>query len=87
MKHIKKFENIEDNWTPTRGITVGALKDKLSKFDDSLEVMVLDGFNGGGDPRNISISSEPIEITSEYKGHDCEGKIGDMVVILSYGNY
>lgn len=62
----------------------------LNKFDENIEVMILDGFNGGGNPREIN--NKPIDlytITEEnerYSG-DCDDMIGEEVVILGYGSY
>lgn len=62
---IKKF-NESSNTSLYRGrLTVRNLIDLLSKFDEDLEVMILDGFNGGGNPRRINIGPVLDEIQPE----------------------
>lgn len=87
MKHIKKYNESQDYTIGTR-MSVKELIDHLSQFDENLEVMILDGFNGGGNKRSINYSpDEPITVAENEKGHDCEGKTGKKVVILGYGCY
>jgi hypothetical protein len=53
------------------------------------EVMVLDGFNGGGVPRTINIGPKRHTITSEdtEKTVDCECREGESVVLIGFGSY
>lgn len=60
----------------------------LSELDNNDEVMILDGFNGGGFPREINYQKS-IEIT-DYDAHhcaDCEDMIGRKVFVIGYGSY
>ena len=52
-----------------------------------LELMVLDGFNGGGYPREINVGPAVRTITEEdaEASGDCEGAIGDKVLVVGYG--
>jgi len=54
-----------------------------------LEVMILDGFNGGGYKRTINIDPSLQEITPEEDDNcgDCEGRAGELVVHIGYGCY
>ena len=62
---------------------------QLSEFPPETEVMILDGFNGGGEPRSINLGPSIRTITkkNEDEGADCEGKVGKKVIILGYGCY
>jgi hypothetical protein len=70
-------------------MTVSELISELSQYDPSLEVMILDGFNGSGTPREINLG--PVtQLISEEDGQesaDCEWMVGDEVVIMGYGCY
>jgi hypothetical protein len=62
----------------------------LSQFDGKTEVMILDGFNGGGNKRDINLRpSDLLTITKEdsERSGDCEGRVGEQVVVLGYGCY
>ena len=55
-----------------------------------MEVMILDGFNGGGSPR--AINSGPREYIIKQSDidemGDCEYKVvGERVILLGYGSY
>lgn len=62
---------------------------RLEKYPDNMEIMILDGFNGGGEPREINHGPCAVTITKENKdeGADCEGKVGEKIVIIGYGCY
>ncbi len=68
---------------------ISTLIDSLNSYDPSTEVMILDGFNGGGDPREINLGPSERVITEQNAkdGADCEGKVGETVVVLGYGSY
>lgn len=70
-------------------MTVGELINKLSKYDTNDQVMIRDGFNGGGDPREINFGPHEDQITSENAENaaDCEDIVGETVVVLGYGCY
>ena len=62
----------------------------LQTFDTpDMDIMILDGFNGGGYPREINYGPKQINIieTDAYATDDCEDKIGETVVIIGYGCY
>jgi hypothetical protein len=53
-----------------------------------MDVMILDGFNGGGTPRELNlvtvkvITEDHAEVTA-----DCEDRIDEQVLVLGFGNY
>lgn len=53
------------------------------------EVMILDGFNGGGEPRDLNSGPSGIVITPRHakESADCEDKVGQTVWIIGYGCY
>ena len=54
------------------------------------EIMILDGFNGGGAPRTINCGPVAERVTQEMRREsgDCEGlKIGTTIVVIGYGLY
>jgi len=62
----------------------------LSKFDDNTEVMILDGFNGCGNKRDINLTPSNLRAITEEDAEDCgdcEGRVGENVIILGYGCY
>jgi hypothetical protein len=70
-------------------MTTKQLIQLLRKHPPTAQVMILDGFNGGGAPRDLNlgpalqaISSEDADATA-----DCEQRIGEKVVVLGYGCY
>lgn len=82
---IKKF-----NESYTGRLTVKDLKSRLDKFDDNLEVMILDGFNGGGNPRRINIGPLKAEIGPDDidSCSDCHiYNVGDEYVQIGFGSY
>jgi hypothetical protein len=86
---IRKFNEEQDlSWYTSK--TVGQLKELLSKYDDDVEVMILDGFNGGGNPRAINSGPREYKITQSDIDEmgDCEHKeVGEQVILLGYGSY
>lgn len=68
---------------------VGQLIKALEAFDAKKEVMILDGFNGGGTPRTINLGPALREVTESDadEASDCEGLIGQTVVRMGYGCY
>lgn len=70
-------------------MTAKTLRDMLDGFRDDTEVMILDGFNGGGCPRTINIGPCKRKISEENANDsaDCEGKIGKDVIVIGYGCY
>ena len=63
---------------------------RLQKLDQDKEVMILDGFNGGGHPRTINLGpgEHDIEAADIENASDCEDfKVGDVVIRMGYGFY
>lgn len=66
---------------------ISYLKNQEKLLGD-IEVMILDGFNGGGYPREINLIREhKITLEDCDESADCEGKFLDDVVLLGYGCY
>jgi hypothetical protein len=57
--------------------------------DPDAEIMILDGFNGGGSPREINLVHPSYDITEAdaSEAADCEGIVGQTVTVLGYGCY
>jgi hypothetical protein len=70
-------------------MTINELIQQLSEHDLDKEVMILDGFNGGGQPREINIGPTERVITTDNAGHcfDCEHLLGAEVIVLGFGSY
>lgn len=75
---------------------VAQLIEKLSKLDPSLEVAILDGFNGGGSPRTINYGplmwdkediEESIQLDDELDYSDLNSKSGTPIVLMGFGCY
>jgi hypothetical protein len=50
--------------------------------------MILDGYNGGGVPRDINVYSQrTITGADADDTADCEQRIGEVVYVLGYGCY
>ncbi len=62
---------------------------KLKEYPEDMEVMVLDGFNGGGHPRDINLGPvrQRISAADEKETADCEGRRGESVLVIGYGCY
>ena len=62
---------------------------KLFKESGDVEVMVLDGFNGGGYPRTINLGPKAYQLSEEdaYDSSDCEERVGETVIQMGYGCY
>lgn len=59
------------------------------QYDPNAEVMILDGHNGAGAPREINMGPT-VRVISQADaddGADCEGKVGKSVVVMGYGCY
>lgn len=70
-------------------MTVKELIEKLAKFDPDTEVMIFDGSNGYGNPRTINLGPFKYAITENMASDtaDCEGKVGDKIIVLGFGCY
>ena len=53
------------------------------------EIMILDGFNGGGYPREINLGPVKHIITADdaEESGDCEEIVGQEIMIMGYGFY
>lgn len=70
-------------------MTIADLIRRLEKLDPTMDVMILDGFNGGGTPRELNLGPASHIITAENAEDtaDCEGREGEKVVVLGFGCY
>jgi len=70
-------------------MTIATLIDRLKDYPADQEVMLLDGFNGGGEPREINVGPYARVITKQNanNGADCEDKVGQTVVVMGFGCY
>lgn len=70
-------------------MTIKQLIERLQKYSPDSKVMILDGFNGGGEPREINLGPYERTITAQNAkdGADCEGLVGKEVIIMGYGCY
>ncbi|MBW4460545.1 MAG: hypothetical protein KME47_09930 [Nodosilinea sp. WJT8-NPBG4] len=65
------------------------LIERLNKIDGDFEVMILDGFNGGGYLRDINLGPCLTSIDSDNVENcaDCEGRLAEIVIEMGYGCY
>jgi hypothetical protein len=70
-------------------MTVTELIQELMDVPLNTEVMILDGFNGGGEPREINLGPSLRKITKKnaQESADCENKVGNTVLVIGYGCY
>lgn len=71
-------------------MTISALIERLSKVDPDAQIMILDGFNGGGVPREINLGPMDHVVTAKDVDEtcDCEGLgEGTRVFVLGFGNH
>ena len=62
----------------------------LAKYDEDMEVMILDEPNGNyGSPRIINFGPVMYKIQNVDAGDccDCEGKVGQEVILIGFGSY
>ena len=69
--------------------TAGELAKYFSEMNPNLKVMIRDGFNGGGVPREINSGPRFYTITSEDAEDtcDCEDIVEQTVIIMGFGLY
>lgn len=63
---------------------------RLQKIDPEKEIMILDGFNGGGAPRTINFGpvGRTIKAVDQEDSADCEEfELGTEVVVIGFGCY
>lgn len=70
-------------------MNIRELIERLSEYPEESEVMILDGFNGSGFPREINLGPTTRIITrsDEDNTADCDGVVGYEIVIMGYGCY
>lgn len=70
-------------------MTKTELLKRLESYPDNAEVMILDGFNGGGVPRTINFGPHLKEVTVQdaEEAADCEDIIGRSVIVMGFGCY
>lgn len=56
----------------------------LKLYPPNLEVAILDGFNGGGVPREINLGPTNMTLRDET---DLKTKIGKEIIVMGYGCY
>lgn len=67
-------------------MNVAELITRLQKFDQSTEIAILDGFNGGGSPRTVNLGPY-LSKTCGLDLDDIETPEGCDIIILGFGSY
>lgn len=62
---------------------------RLEKYPDDMQIMIQDGFNGGGNPREINYGPIDYVITNTdaCETADCESIRGKKVIVIGFGCY
>jgi len=70
-------------------VTIQELIERLSRFDPSMEVMILDGENGNGVLRtpNFGPTVRTVTAKDESETDDCEDMAAMPVIALGFGCY
>ncbi len=70
-------------------MTVKDLIGRLHAFPPNMQVMILDGFNGGGSPREINSGPQErvVRQSDADECADCGDMVGQTVVVMGYGSY
>lgn len=70
-------------------MTVKQLIACLSRLNQKRQVMILDGFNGSGIPREINAgpSEYTIQPQDANESADCDDMIGEPVYTIGFGSY
>lgn len=70
-------------------MTVKELQEKLSGLHPDTQVMILDGFNGGGTLREINLGPvfRVVSPADAKETADCEELVGKCVAALGFGYY
>jgi hypothetical protein len=61
----------------------------LQQYNPETSVMIYDGFNGGGAPRDLNYGPAIHKITAQdaEATADCENREGQDVIIIGFGSY
>lgn len=70
-------------------MTINQLIKKLQQYDPNLDVMINDSNNNGNYPRTINFGPvlRKIQEFQVEQVADCEGKLGEKVIIIGFGCY
>lgn len=70
-------------------MTIAELIERLAALPPDQSVMILDGFNGDGIPREINFGPTERQLTepNASQAFDCEGRAGEKVIVLGFGCY
>lgn len=70
-------------------MTVKELIKILQLKNQDMEVMILDGNNGGGVPRSLNLGPTHRFITeaNHKESADCENRMGEPIIVLGFGSY
>jgi hypothetical protein len=68
---------------------VKQLKEWLDTLPEDKEIMIMDGFDGGGTPREINLLKASLFIEEDWVDHcnDCDGLLNEDVAVMGYGCY
>ena len=70
-------------------MTKRELLQRLAKYDDDMEIMIMDEFNGNGAPRTINFGPVITVVTDADADEtsDCEEIAGQEVIVIGFGSY
>ena len=77
-------------------MNAGEMIEQLKEFDPKMEVAILDGFNGGGQPRTINLGPHcwDLEVLEDMKSFDQSPDYADIktpsgtpIIVIGYGCY
>lgn len=65
------------------------LMERLSRLNPETDIMIMDGSNGGGAPRDLNLGPCEHTITEEDADDvaDCEERVGEIVIVMGFGCY
>lgn len=90
QRHMDQY--LKDKAKTTSGYDNGLYVDTLiNKLEPhrGKRIMIMDGFNGGGHPREINSGPKLYTINNDDENEtaDCEELVGETVVVIGYGSY
>lgn len=70
-------------------MTKSELIKRLNEIPDNPDIMILDGFNGGGVPRTLNLgpAEHKISFGNGDETVDCENRVGETVIVIGFGCY